>query len=77
VSENPFLARIERQGELKGVRETVLGLLEDRFGSVPEELQDRVRRITEMDCLRVLRRNAGRSASLQTFADTMDSVAAS
>jgi hypothetical protein len=76
VNENPFLARIERQGELKNAHEFVLGFLEDRFGAVPEELQQRVRRITELDRLRVLRRNAARCDSLQAFADTMDPVAA-
>ena len=63
--------------ELKNAHRFVLGLLEDRFGAEPEELQQRVRRITELDRLRVLRRSAARSESLKAFADTMDPVAAS
>ena len=55
MSANPFLARIERQGVLRGVHKVILGVLEDRFGTVPEELREQVRRITDEERLRALR----------------------
>ena len=76
VTDNPFLAGIERQGELKAAHVFVLGAFEDRFGTVPEELKQRVRRVTEEERLRTLRRNAVLSDSLQAFAETMDPASA-
>ena len=76
VNENPFLARIERQGELKGAHKLILGTLEDKFGVVPEEVRHLVQRITEDERLRSLLRNAFLSESLQAFAETMDPVPA-
>ena len=72
MSANPFLARIERQGVLRGVHKVILGVLEDRFGTVPEELREQVRRITDEERLRVLRRNAALCGSLQAFQEQMD-----
>jgi hypothetical protein len=72
VNENPFLARIERQGELKAAHKFILGALEDRFGAVPEELQLRVRRITEEERLNTLHRDAVLSDNLQAFTEKMD-----
>jgi hypothetical protein len=77
VSENPFLAGIERQGELRGKHEFILEMLEDKFGAVPEELQQRVRRVNEADRLRTLRRNAVQSDSLQAFVEKMDPATSS
>jgi hypothetical protein len=77
VNENPFLAGIERQGELKAAHKFILGALEDRFGAVPEELQQRVRRITEEERLWTLHRNAVLSASLEAFLGEIDEVATS
>jgi hypothetical protein len=71
VNDNPFLAGIERQGELRGKHEFILEMLEDKFGAVPEELQQRVRRVNEVDRLRTLRRNATLSDSLQSFVEKL------
>ena len=76
MNENPFLARIERQGELKNAHKYILGALEGRFGAVPEDLRLRVQRITEEDRLFTLLQNAVLSESLQAFAEMIDPVPA-
>ena len=77
MNDNPFLAGIERQGELRGMHKVIFEMLEDRFGTVPDELQQRVRRVDEVDRLRTLRRNATLSDSLQAFVEKMDPAIAS
>ena len=72
MTDNPFLAGIEREGALRGVHEVILEMLEENFGTVPEEVQQRVRRITDRERLRTLRRNVASSANLQAFLEQFD-----
>jgi hypothetical protein len=77
VTDNPFLAGIEHQGELKASHKFIIEALEENFGAVPEEVQRLVRRITDEARLRILGRKAVRSASLEAFLSEIDEVASS
>jgi ribosomal protein S28E/S33 len=72
VNENPFLARIERQGELKNAHKYIIDVLDARFGEVPEAVQVRVRSIPDQDRLRRILRRAVQSDSISTFLERMD-----
>ena len=77
VSDNPFLAGIAREAVRGNAHEIILESLEENFGPVPEEVQQRVRRITDEVRLRVLIRKAIRSESLQKFLEQMDLASSS
>ena len=72
MTDNPFLAGIERQGAIRISHKFILESLEENFGTVPEEVQQRVRRITDEARFRVLIRKAVLSESLEAFLDQMD-----
>jgi hypothetical protein len=72
VNENPFLARIERQGARTTAQNDIIDVLEARFGEVPEDIQSRVRSIPEQDRLRRLLRRAAQSDSISTFLEKME-----
>ena len=77
MSDNWFLAKIERQGEIQNAHEFILSALEENFRIVPEEIRARVRSITDVERLRTLGRTAVRSDNLQAFLDQMDLTPAS
>ena len=69
MTDNPFLAGIAREAVRGKDQQFIIEALEDKFGGVPEEVQQRVRRIIDEDRLRALRRSAVLSESLQAFLD--------
>jgi hypothetical protein len=72
VNENPFLARIERQGALKAAHSSIIDVLDARFGEVFEDVQVRVRSIPDQDRLRRILRRAAQSDSISTFLERME-----
>jgi hypothetical protein len=62
-------ARGEVRGELKGKKETILDLLEGRFGNVPTSISDTVKSYSDLTALRSLSVLAGTCGSLNEFAD--------
>jgi hypothetical protein len=72
VNENPFLARIERQGACAKAQSDIIDVLEERLGDVPEDVRVRVRSIPDEERLRKLLRSAARSDSFSAFLERMD-----
>ena len=72
MTDNPFLAGIERQGALRNSRESILEVLEEKFGNVPEEIRAGLNTITDLDRLKRALRKAARCESLQAFSEKND-----
>jgi hypothetical protein len=70
----PYITSVERigvaQGTLKGRRDAVMEVLETRFGTVPQTIVDGLERITDVDLLKTLLRNAIAVQSLDEFQQT-------
>ena len=69
VTDNPFLAGIERQCELRTTQRHIFKALEQKFGDVPEGIKARVTSITDTDRLDTMFDKALRCESLQAFAE--------
>ena len=71
VRDMPYITTAERIGMRKGIleeaREMVLEALEERFGDVPGDLEEVVRRQKDRDVLRKWHRLAIRAGSLEEF----------
>ena len=75
----PYITTAERIGIRKGIqqgmleeaREMVLEALEERFGIVPEDVEERVRGIGDRDTLKQLHRQAIRCDSLEEFREKL------
>jgi hypothetical protein len=52
---------------LEDARESVLDILEVRFGNVPEPISQAINKITDLAILKSLRRKAIQIASLEAF----------
>ncbi len=78
----PFLSVLERrgirqgleQGLEEGLREGLLNLLQDLYGEVPEELKERIRKISGRERLRALYSEAVRAGSLEVFQQRLGEV---
>jgi hypothetical protein len=66
VQTSPFLEEIRDQGCLESCRDVLLGLLEDRFGPVPEEVVQRIKAATDLAKLKAA---ALRAPSLPSLND--------
>ena len=63
----PYVTSFERIGMEKGLQQMVLEALDERFGTLPETLSDAIDQIQDQEQLRLLLRQAIRSASLAEF----------
>ena len=71
----PYVTSIERigrqegleQGREEGLQQMVLDALDERFGELPEIVSNAIQQIKDQDHLRLLHRQAIRSASLAEF----------
>ena len=74
----PYVTSIERlamaEGEAKGKVETILLVLETRFGPISEGLASAIRGITDSDRLAELARLAAVTSSLEEFERTILSL---
>jgi hypothetical protein len=76
----PYISSIERRGIEQGIeqgiergrRDSLVDLLEARFGDVPEALLERLQRISNEEVLRFLLREAAVASSLGQFATALD-----
>ncbi len=57
----------EQRGEEKALRESILDILEERFGEVPEDLRARVNVLHDLRALKSLVRSAASALDLQAF----------
>jgi hypothetical protein len=64
----------EQQGVVKNARQMVLEALEERFGTVPNELTSQVRTIKQPEALRSLLRQTFRCQTLESFQEMLARV---
>jgi predicted transposase YdaD len=64
----------EQQGAVKTARQMVLEALEERFGTVPNELTSQVRTIKQPEALRSLLRQTFRCQTLESFQEMLARV---
>ena len=69
---NPFLAIPDRRKAIGFAHAVILIVLEAKYGPVSEELDQRVRRITDLDDLGLLYLNIALIDSLPAFLDLLD-----
>ena len=72
MTRNPFLAIPDRRKAIEFAHAVILIVLEDRYGPVSEELDQRVRSITDLDHLGILYLDAALNNSLPAFLEIMD-----
>ena len=63
----PYITSIERIGMEKGLQQMLLDVLDERFGELPKTVSNAIRQIKDEQQLRLLNRQAIRSASLEEF----------
>jgi hypothetical protein len=62
-----LLEEVEQKAMQKGKHDDILLVLESRFGSVPQEVGDAVRRVVDETSLRSLIQLAARGADIEGF----------
>lgn len=62
------------QGRLISTRENILEVLEDRFGAVPDAVQDAVQGLSDIDICKKLLREAVRATSMEDFVAELNSI---
>ena len=72
--ESPLLDDLKVLFRQMGVQEAIVASLEDRFGSVPEDITSRVKAIRETKRLLELNRRASTCADLDDFRSQLASV---
>jgi len=63
----PYITGFERDGIVKGIKESVLDVLEIRFNTVPEDLSQALEAIDDATILKQLHRQAVTVVSVETF----------
>ena len=71
VNKMPYLTSVERIGRAEGLQEgaqqTLLEILDERFGELPDTVSAEIHQIQDLAQLRLLHRQAIRSESLEEF----------
>ena len=67
----PYMTSWERIAMRKGIRESLLEVLEERFGEVPEEVKGKIEAIYDTEELKNLNRQAVRVTNLSEFQFTL------
>ena len=72
MTDNPFLAGIEREAVRGTTQRHIIKTLEQKFGDVPEGIRARVTSITDTEHLDTMFDKALRCESLQAFSEKSD-----
>ena len=67
VNKMPYINSVERIGMEKGAQQTLLEILDERFGELPDTVSAAIHQIQDLAQLRLLHRQAIRSESLEEF----------
>ncbi len=70
----PFMTSFEIDGRLKSSRESVIAVLETRFGSVPDPCQEQVNRLEDLTLLQQLLKQAVTVASIAAFEEILAEI---
>jgi hypothetical protein len=70
----PYITGFERDGMIKGTRESVIEVLETRFEVVPAQLSDRLEEIKDIAVLKRLHKQSITIASIQEFERLLDEI---
>jgi outer membrane protein assembly factor BamA len=65
--ESPLIKKIEAESAQKAMQESILEFLEARFGAVPEEISEALRKVRARKKLKDLVKHAARSSDLEAF----------